>query len=274
MMDRLQSQPPASSLQFPGASPYPQSMGLEGRVALVTGAGGEGMGRSIALTLARDGADVVLNYRTHADRARETARAVEAMGRVALPVAADIGDAAAVEAMAAAAHDRFGRIDVLINSAGGPWKPQDITDIEPAHLRLVLAQEIESVYYLLRAVLPGMRARGWGRVVSIGGHMADDWRFGPPDAPLDYPLGKAARHWLTRTLAPLDSAHGITINAVAPGPTTRFTLDDALAAVAGKRAEVEGNTPQDIADVVSFLCSDAASRVTGAVVPVPGDRAV
>ena len=65
-----------------------------------------------------------------------------------------------------------------------------------------MAIEIEGTYYLMRAALPGMRERGWGRFISIGGHMADDWRYGPPEAPLDYPLGKAARHWLTRTIAP------------------------------------------------------------------------
>ncbi|MDP9236552.1 MAG: SDR family oxidoreductase [Chloroflexota bacterium] len=250
-------------------------MGLEGRVALVTGAGGEGMGRSIALTLARDGADIVLNYHRKSERSAETMAAIEAMGRQVLSIAADIADPSAVDAMVAAAHERFGRIDVLVNSAGGPWKPQDITEIDPANLRAVLANEIESVYYLLRAVLPGMRERGWGRVISIGGNMADDWRFGPPDAPLDYPLGKAARHWITRTLAPRELPRGITINAVAPGPTDRVPLQTALAAVHGERGDAAaGNTPQDIADVVSFLCSDAASRVTGAVIPVPGARTV
>jgi 3-oxoacyl-[acyl-carrier protein] reductase len=249
-------------------------MTLQGRIALVTGAGGEGMGRSIALTLARDGADVVLNYHRKSERVAETATAIEAMGRRALPLAADIGDAAAVDAMVAAARARLGPIDILVNSAGGPWKPQDITEIEPAHLRAVLAQEIESVYYLLRAVLPGMRERGWGRIVSIGGHMADDWRHGPPEAPLDYPLGKAARHWLTRTLAPREFARGITINAVAPGPTARVTLEAALAATRGEMIAAEGNTPQHVADAVSFLCSDAAARVTGAVIPLPGARPV
>ncbi|HYM14679.1 MAG TPA: SDR family NAD(P)-dependent oxidoreductase, partial [Dehalococcoidia bacterium] len=204
-------------------------MTLHGRVALVTGAGGQGMGRSIALTLAREGADAAVNYRGNREGADAVVRAIESMGRRALAVQADIGDAEAVDAMVASVLAHFGRIDVVVNSAGGPWKPQDVTAIAPAHLRAVLSQEVESVFYLLRAALPGMRERGWGRIVSIGGHSADDWRFGPPEAPLDYPLGKAARHWLTRTLAPLEAPHGITINAVAPGPTARFTAAEALA---------------------------------------------
>jgi len=249
-------------------------MGLEGRVALVTGAGGEGMGRSIALTLARDGADVVLNYHRKEDRVRETAAAIESLGRRALRYAADVADAAQVDAMVAAVSRELGPVDIVVNSAGGPWKPQDITDIEPAHFRAVLAQEVEATFLLMRAVLPGMRERGWGRFVSIGGYNADDWRYGPPDAPLDYPLGKAARHWLTRTLAPREIGHGITINAVAPGPTQRVSFDDALAAVQGVRGPRDHNTPQDIAEVVAFLCSDAAARVTGAVIPLPGATAV
>lgn len=248
-------------------------MTLEGRVALVTGAGGQGMGRSIALTLARDGADIVMNIHRSEEHADRTAGAIESMGRRALRHQADVTDAAQVDAMFAAADATLGKVDIVVNSAGAPWKPQDVTEIEPAHLRRVLAAEIEATYYLLRAALPGMRARGYGRIVSIGGHMADDWRFGPPDAPLDYPLGKAARHWLTRTLAPRESAHGITINAVAPGPTRRFSHEEALAAL---RSLPEGaaNTPQHVAEAIAWLCSHAASRVTGAIVPVPGERPV
>jgi 3-oxoacyl-[acyl-carrier protein] reductase len=248
-------------------------MSLGGRIALVTGAGGEGMGRSIALTLARDGADIALNYHRKDERVPETRAAIEAMGRRAVAIAADIGDAASVESLLHEIESSLGPVDIVVNNAGGPWKPQDITQIPPDHLRRVLALEIESVFHLLRLTLPGMRERRWGRVVSIGGHLADNWRFGPPDAPIDYPLGKAARHWLTRTLAPLEAPHGITINAVAPGPTRRFSFDEALAAVEGS-APRDGNTPQDIADAVAYLCSDAAARITGAVIPVPGDRLI
>ena len=205
-------------------------MSLEGRVALVTGAGGGGIGRSAALSLARDGADVIVNYRRSADGAAAVCAAIETMGRRAIAIAGDVADPAAVRAMFEQARSALGHIDIVINSAGGAWKPQDVTEIEPAHLRAVLAAEIDATYHLLREALPGMRERHWGRIVSVGGHMADDWRFGPPDAPLDYPLGKAGRHWLTRTLAPREIAHGITINAVAPGPTRRISLEEAVRA--------------------------------------------
>ncbi|HXK32439.1 MAG TPA: SDR family oxidoreductase [Dehalococcoidia bacterium] len=250
-------------------------MTLEGRVALVTGAAGRGMGRSIALTLARDGADVVVNYRRSAAAADDVARAIGAMGRRALAHQADVSDPDQVAAMFERAASEVGPVDIVVNSAGGPWKPRDITEIEPETLRAVLAREVEATYYLLRAALPGMRERGWGRFVSIGGHMADEWRFGPPEAPLDYPLGKAARHWLTRTIAPREAAHGITINAVAPGPTAHIDgLEAARRQLEGRDEPTAGNRPQDIAEVVAFLCSEAAARLTGAVIPLPGDRPV
>ena len=249
-------------------------MGLEGRVALVTGATGNGMGRSIALTLARDGADVVLNYRARHERAGAIVEVIESMGRTALPCCADVSKPDEVTAMFEDARRRLGHIDIVVNSAGGAWVPQDITDIATDHFRSVIADEIEATFFLLRAALPQMRERRWGRFVSIGGDMADDWRFGPPDAPLDYPLGKAARHWLTRTIGRRELPNGVTVNAVAPGPTVYVSLEDAVAAMRGERPEREGNIPQDAADLVSFLCSDAASRVSGAIIPIPGSRPV
>jgi len=249
-------------------------MELEGRVALVSGASGEGMGRSIALTLAREGADIVVNYRRRARRAEEVAGVIREMGRRSLVQQADVSDAGAVEAMVEAALAAFGQIDILVNSAGGSWKPQDLPEIEPEHWRGVMAEEIDASYLLMRAALPGMRERGWGRIVSIGGYQADDWRAGPPGAPLDYPLGKAARHWLTRTLAPREMTHGITINAVAPGPIPYVSLEEAVEAVRRGPAWASRDRPgpQDVAEVVAFLCSERARFLTGAVLTIPGAR--
>lgn len=249
-------------------------MELAGRVALVTGASGRGIGRSTALTLAREGADVVVNYQERRDRAEEIARLIEACGRRALVHRADASDADAVAAMVAAAERELGRLDIAVVSAGGSWKPQDITEVEPAHWRRVMAEEIDAAYAVLRAALPGMRTRGWGRVVLVGGRDADEWRFGPPEAPFDYPLGKAARHWLARTLGPREIEHGVTVNAVAPGPTEYVTLEQARRLVEGDVEASDDPTPQDVADVIAFLCSERAQFITGAVIPIAGTREV
>ena len=249
-------------------------MELEGRVALVTGASGNGMGRSIALTLAREGAGIVVNFKEKRERAEQVAQVIEAMGRRALVHQCDVSDAEAVRSMVEAAEARFGRLDIVVCSAGGSWQPRDLPEIEPEHWRAVMAEEIDAAYALLRAALPGMRSRGWGRIVLIGGYRADDWTFGPPDAPFDYPLGKAARHWLARTLGPRELAHGDSVNAVAPGPVEYVTLEQAKRLVTGDVEASNEATPQDVAEVVAFLCSERASFVSGAVVPVVGRREV
>jgi 3-oxoacyl-[acyl-carrier protein] reductase len=249
-------------------------MELTGRVALVTGASGKGMGRSIALTLAREGADIVVNFKERRERAEEMTRVIESMGRRALLQQADASDPAAVSAMVQAAEAEFGQLDIVVASAGASWQPRDLPEIEPEHWRAVLAEEIDAPYALLRAALPGMRRRGWGRVVLIGGYRADDRRFGPPEAPLDYALGKVARDWFARAIGPRERAHGITVNTVAPGPIDYVTLEQARKLAEGELEAGDEPTPQHVAEVVAFLCSERARFITGAVIPVTGQREV
>ncbi len=249
-------------------------MELAGRVALVTGASGEGLGRSIALTLAREGADIAVNFKERQERADRVAQIIESLGRRPLVHQADVADPAAVESMVQEIEAHFGRLDIVVGSAGGSWQPRDLPDIDPEHWRTVMAEEVDAAYALLRSALPGMRRRGWGRVVLIGGYRADDWRIDPAEAPLDYPLGKAARHWLVRTLAPRELPHGITINAIAPGPIEYVTLEQARRLAEGDVEAGDEPTPQDAAEVVAFLCSERARFVSGAVIPVVGQREV
>jgi 3-oxoacyl-[acyl-carrier protein] reductase len=243
-------------------------MELEGRVALVTGSTGRGMGRSIALTLARDGANVALNYETRPERAERVKAQVEALGRRACLVQADVATAAGSRALYDAAVRELGKVDILVVSAGGAWKVQDITDATPEHWQRVLAEEVDAALYLIALVLPGMRARRWGRIILTGGLDADDWREGWP---LDYPLGKASRHWLTRSLARREFPNGITVNAIAPGEVLYVELDEALADLARNDAwrARSGPRPQDAGEIAAFLCSEPARFVSGTIVNMP-----
>jgi 3-oxoacyl-[acyl-carrier protein] reductase len=158
---------------------------LDDKVALVTGSTGGGMGRSIALTLARHGADVVLNYGTHrrgtdADAvAQAVTQAIRAMGRRALVVQADTRDADAVSTMVQQAVDAFGKVDILVNNAGGGWNPQDIADLSPEQFRDGVEAEANGAFHCIRACLPVMRRNGWGRIISLGAYGAGEWTDGP-----------------------------------------------------------------------------------------------
>lgn len=243
---------------------------LQGRTALITGSTGRGMGRSIALTLARHGADIVLNYETRPQRAETMRQTIESMGRRALLVQADASSEEGAHRLVSEATAAFGKVDILVVSAGGAWQPADTAAMTPDHWRKVLAEEVHAPLYLIPPLLPGMRSQRWGRVILIGGHEADDWR--EDDTPLDYPLGKASRHWLARTLARREASNGITVNAIAPGTIDYVELDDALSDLEHGEAwqRRQKPRPQDAGDIAAFLCSEEARFITGAVIPLTG----
>ncbi len=264
------------------------------RTAIVTGACGSGMGRSTALCLAREGANVVLNYGTYrrgAERralGEKIAAAVERLGGRALVYEADTKDETQVAAMVSATRAQFGPVDILINNAGGPFRIGDFTDIPLEEWKDVLAAEIDAPYLLMKHTLPAMRERGWGRVIHIG---AEDSLHVPNGSAPDYFLGKAARGWMTVAFAPRDEAHGITMNCIEPHVTVHVSLDDAVdlaAGVVGNRevavhdpgsgAELwrgpwparPGPTCHDVAETIAFLCSDRARFISGTLVRLPG----
>lgn len=243
---------------------------LTGRTALVLGAS-RGLGRAIALTLAREGAAIVVTYHSRAMAAQGVVEQIEAMGSEAIACAVDAGDAADVERLWGVVGERFGTVDIVVVNVGGDWKPQEIVAIEPDHWRRVLRLEQDAVFYCLRAALPSMRAQRWGRVVLIGGHAAELWPMDPPVAPLDYPLGKTARHWMARNLGERELRHGITVNAVAPSwlDVPDDAAIDAHAIEKGSdQGGREGPGPQDVAEVAAFLCTERARFVSGSVIDV------
>ncbi len=250
----------ASSLEQP----------LAGRVAIVTVAAGRGIGRAAALALAQAGADVAINTHRSTDAAATVATQIADLGRRAIIVEGDVGDPAVVDAIVEATTAALGAPNIVVASAGGRWIPRPIEAIPPDEWREAMAEEVDALYLLVRATLPAMRAAGWGRVVTVGGYDADQWTVPPEVGPIDYALGKAARHWLVRTLARHEAVHGVTFNAVAPGPVTRIALDDVPAAIAGTHdlGAYRRPTQVDVANAILRLCLDG--NVTGSIVTLPG----
>jgi len=171
---------------------------LQGRAALVTGSTAGGMGRSIALTLARDGADIVLNFGTNRrgpeaeEASARVAKAIRDMGRRTLVVEADTKKDEDVAAMVKTAADEFGKIDILVNNASGPWVVRDYTEIPLEEWKEATSAQIDGAFLTMKYVVPGMRERRWGRVMHLGMsgalHMGGVAGVAP-----DYCLGKAAR---------------------------------------------------------------------------------
>ena len=246
---------------------------LEGRVALVTGSTGDGMGRSTALTLARDGADVVLNTgtnrRTKDASNRRLLRAFDSLGTRAILVPADTADGPAVRGMFARAKRELGPVDILVNNAGGRWDPKiDLTKVDDAFWQAVLRAEIDGMFHTIKAALPDMRRRRWGRIVNLGMERSEEFM----EPPYDYTVGKIARHGLTRILSEVEMPHGVTLNAIAPGYIPTFAFDQALEALRHGPAWAarRHGTPQDVAELVAWLCTEEARFVKGAVIPIHG----
>lgn len=252
------------------ASTLPPAGPLNGRVAVVTGAAGRGIGRATALVLAREGADVLVNTHRNAEAAEEVATAIRGMGRRAHVVLGDSSDPDAVARIFAAARATLGEPAIVVVSSGARWVPRTLDAIPPADWREALAEETDAFYLAAREALPAMRAAGWGRIVAVGGFDAEAWHRPASEVPFDYGLGKATRHWMVRTLARQEATSGVTVNAVAPGPVTRVPLDRLIDTVLG-RTGTEGMrapTQVDVAEAIVWLCRTAA--VTGTIVNLPG----
>jgi 3-oxoacyl-[acyl-carrier protein] reductase len=234
------------------------------RVAVVTGAAGQGMGRSIALTLAREGAQVVANYRTSREQAEELVGSLTAQGCCAIAVQADIFSAEGCQQLVEATLARFGRIDICVIGPGADWHPEPIDRLNAGGALSDLQQEVAPLMHLMPLVLPGMYERQWGRLIGLVLHPT---KLPPAYA---YNAAKAARLEALRLTSDQAWAHRVTANMVAPGPISPIpTLAEAVEQCAhGPAWQVRsGVSPQDVAEGVAFLCSDAARYVSGAILP-------
>jgi 3-oxoacyl-[acyl-carrier protein] reductase len=246
---------------------------LKGRVALVTGSTGEGMGRQIAWTLAREGCDVVLNYGTYrkgAAAARKAVRECEGFGVRAVAVRADTRSEPDVRRLVARAKADFGRLDVVVANAGGDWIERPLEKLSLEAWRKVVAAELDGAFLLAREALPLLRKSPAPRIVSISWDRAAFAK----GAPLDYAVGKLARDALMEKLAQELEGTPVTVNTVAPGyipyPTDAESRDFVRHGKAWAKRTRSQN--QDVAEAVAWLCSDEARFVTGSWVRVHGPR--
>ncbi len=250
-------------------------MALEGRVALVTG-GGRGIGASIALGLAADGADVAVNYRRSADEAAQVVKEIEAMGRRAIAVAGAIEDAAATRAMVETTIEALGSLSILVHNAGVASRGKSVFETDPTEPDRLLAIHAVGPFHLTQAALPHLRDGARGDIVFISSvatrHNAAN---GAP-----YNMGKAAMDALAFTLAREERRNGVHVNIVAPG-LVRTEMGRRLVGAVGVDIDtIDARSPfgrvcrpEDVANVVRYLVSDAASYVTGERIYVDGGGA-
>ncbi len=238
-------------------------MKLEGRVAIVTGAG-QGIGRAIAEKLRDEGAGVIVADK-NSETAAKTAAEIGGTAHVA-----DVSDPDQVSALVAAAVDQFGRIDILVNDAAivpfVPWEELDF-----AEWRRVMSVNIDGVFLMCKAVYPHMKAAGYGRIVNIASNVVT---AGTPNM-AHYVASKGAVFAFTRSLATEVGAHGITVNAVAPGLTASEGVmasphAEAFDFVVSLQSIPRRGVPADIAPAVAFLASEEAHWITGQMLTADG----
>ncbi len=234
---------------------------LNNRVALVTG-GSRGIGQAIAVSLAEAGAAIAVNYREKAAEARNVVETIRRAGGRAMAVGADVSQAAEVAGMMAAIERELGPVDVLVNNAG-IGLVRTVDELSEDDFDRTIAVNLKSVFLCTQAVVPGMRARKWGRIVNISsGAARGAGGVGP-----HYNASKAGMEGMTRGYAARLVKDGITVNAVAPS----LIATDMVSAVASSAARIplgRFGTPQECAQVVMMLVGN--EYMTGQTVALSG----
>lgn len=242
---------------------------LQGRRAMVTG-GNSGIGAAMAHALGAAGARVLLVARREAEL-DAAARRLCSEGIDAQWLAADLADTGALQAAAQQAQTRLGGVDILVNAAGVNLR-EPFADVSPASWQLQLALHLSAPFFLTQALAPGMKARGWGRILNIAS--LQSYRAFPHSAP--YGAAKGGVVQLTRAIAQEWSRHGITCNALGPGffPTALtapvFADPELAARNAAQTCIGRNGTLDDLAGATVFLCSEASAYVTGQTLLIDG----
>lgn len=242
--------------------------GEDDRTCLITG-GAQGIGRGIAKQLARDGANVVVNYRSSEAEAAELVETIEANGGRAMAIQADVSDKAAVEEMADRAREAFGPIDVLINNAG-VTRDTKFTDMSKEEWDTVIDVNLTGSFNCTKVFYEDIRDAEEGRIINISSIVGKQGNLGQAN----YAAAKAGLFGLTRTLAIELAPSGSTANCVAPGFTRTAMLETVPESVLENILEkIPLNrfaTVDDIASMVSYLASEDSSYITGEVIDVNG----
>lgn len=235
---------------------------LAGQIALVTGAS-RGIGRAIAIALAREGCDIAINYRVHEAEARAVCTEIQKLGRRATIFRADVSVSAEVRALLAHAEEQLGPVSILVNNAGiGPRIPFD--QLTEHDWDRTINANLKSAFLMTQAVVPGMRQRHWGRIINVTSVAAQNGGVVGPH----YASSKAGMHGLTHSYASLLVKEGITVNAIAPALIQTDMLGtitpERLAHIPlGRVGKVE-----EVADVAVMLAKNA--YITGQTISVNG----
>jgi 3-oxoacyl-[acyl-carrier protein] reductase len=243
-------------------------MSLRDRVALITG-GSRGIGRGIAVRLAKDGARIAIAYRSNKTAAQQTLRQLQTSGVDCVAVETDISDPALADQLITTVVERFGRLDLVVNNVGDfRWGTLAESSIED--WQRIVWSNLMTVFYVSRAALPHMRKGRWGRIINLGAVGAER-AFGQAKISA-YASAKAAVVALSRSLALEEAKNGITVNVVNPSSIdeNELTLSEARRMRDARFPIGRPPTVEDVAATVAFFASEEAEYVTGQVVNVSG----
>ena len=246
---------------------------LRGKIAVVTG-GSSGIGRAIAVALARHGAAVVVNYLNNAAGAEETVKEIQGLRRNGLAVRADVSHRAEIVNMMATTLENFGRLDILVNNAGSAIKRLPFEDCTEEIWDEALAVNLKGVFFCSQVAAPHFKQQGSGRIINISSLAAE---LGGTAGLFPYAAAKGGVNTLTKGLARELAPYKVTVNAVSPGIVltpfhVKFPQSEWLQTIIDETPLKRAGRPEEVADLVSYLATEEAGFITGEIINIDGGR--